>query len=381
MGERLGQQRESPGLTRRRFLQFALASAATFWLDNQLGNSPFFLQENRALAATDSLPRRVNGLNFSSWIRGELQGEPAQRALKGMREVRPNLVGIKVTQYQANFNSTDIFPTNNTADFDDLRLVLDLAHQEGYKVMLAPQINLTSDPKHWHGEIGANFSDTEWQKWFASYQRMINGYADFAANKGVELFVVGNEYIQASKRSEDWKSTIAGVKDRFGGPITYAAHFHEFTAIPWWSEVDLLGLNPYYELMTTDAPTDPKQFNVLLKTAWGNIIPTIEPTVKRFGKDLIFPEVGYPSVKGASKQPWNFSLIGNPNTELGIMEQAVCYQALYESFWKYPWWRGVVWWHWNTDPNINGKNNKEYSPRGKVAAEVMAYYSKALAGG
>lgn len=379
MGER--DKRESSqysrGMTRRRFLQTAAAiPLASFFTSLDKKSLVLAEEENLVISTNRSLPQRINGLDFSSWRRGEYQESPAQRSLIGVSEVSPNLIGVKVTEYQDTFDSLNIGPTENTADANDLKSIINLAHKEGYGVMLSPQINLSFDPLHWHGEIGANFTDSDWRKWFVSYNEMIDYYATLGQITGVELFVVGNEYIQAvSKRPGYWRETIRGIRNIYRGPLTYAAHYFEFDSIPFWDELDLLGLNPYYKLSDNGRPNLEG-----LKTSWSNIIQTIEPTVRKFGKDLLFPEVGYPSVKGASSKPWNYSLITDPSVPIDIAEQTICYQALYESFWPYPWWRGICWWNWDTDPNVNGLDNKTYSPRGKPAAEVIAYYSKVLSG-
>lgn len=325
-------------------------------------------------------PQIINGLNFPSWRRGEYQREAAQESLQGTAEVSPNFIGIKITQYQDNFNSIDIYPTENTPDDNDITSIIDLAHARGLKVMLAPQINFPegSDPSHWHGDIGTEFNEKKWQQWFSSYRRMIYGYANLAQATGVELFVAGNEYIQASlQRPDDWARTIQVVKSIYDGPVTYAAHYeNEFSSMTWASELDLLGLNPYFKLTDTGGVGKEE-----LKIAWDNIIrDVILPTVLKWNKKLVFPEIGYLSAQGTSITPWKYTLNNDPNIPVDVNEQAICYQALYESFWKYSfsWWQGVCWWNWSTDPSLNGLDNKEYSPRGKVAAAVIAHYSGVL---
>lgn len=369
--------RQPRRITRKKLLLGAVALPFAGLAANSFINWLAREEDTNLQPATEwVLPQRINGLNFSSRRRGEFQERPVQQALIGTSEVLPNLIGIKPTYFQETFNSTNIFSTENTPDLDDLSSIVGLAHHLDYKVMLAPQINLLSDPDHWHGEIGANFSDAEWQSWFGSYNNMILGYAEFAQVMGVELFVSGNELVQSSlKRPDDWMSTVRGIRSLYDGPVTYAAHHdNEFHSMTWASELDLLGLNPYYTL--ADIGNQSKES---LKIAWDNIITSrIEPTVLKYNKKLIFPEIGYPSVRGASITPWQYKLITDPQVPIDVNEQAICYQALYESFFPYPWWQGVVWWNWDTDPKVNGLDNKAYSPRGKPAAAVIAYYSGVL---
>lgn len=373
-------------LTRRVFLKKALLPLAALSLglaysQNPLDSLPPTTSATKLLEGDPQqlnkysgqrypLPIRVNGINFPSWQQGEYRLRTTLESLKDVAEINPNLIGIIPTQYQDNINSTFIRPTTSTATTLDLEVIINSAHRLGYPVMLAPQINLLYDPEHWHGEIGINFTGNEWQSWFKSYRNMIYSYATLAEKTQAEMLVVGNEYFYASKQSSDWIATIQEIRKRYTGAITYASHFYEFDSIDWWQELDFMGLNPYYGLTDQDNPT-PEE----LKISWEKIVQGIEPTVKRWDKRLLFPEIGYPSYKGSNQHPWNYQLINEPTIPVDLEEQTNAIKTLYEAFLSKPWWYGVVWWNWPTDPNAGGLNDKNYTPKGKPAAKIIRDYS------
>lgn len=356
-------------MTRRTFLEAVIGVVGLGSLYGLTKNEPqgsYFQRE--------PLPARINGVHLPSWRQGEYLEEDSQRSLRGIAVLNPNFVAIKATQYQKNIDSTDIFPTENTADEKDLRSAINLSHRLGYSVMLAPQINLSENPGQWHGNIGANFSPNQWDSWFRSYQNKIAGYARLAEQTGVELFVAGNEFFYAADNTDHWVKVLDAVRSEYSGPVTYAAHMEETKKdIPWFSRLDVLGLNPYYKLSETDY-----QSLEGLKVAWGNIMPEIETFASRWNKDLLFTEIGYPSAAGTSRAPWDYSLIDKPAVAVDVQQQRDCVLALYESFWNKWWWKGVFWWAWDTNPNVGGLNDRSYTPKGKPAEEVISAYGEAI---
>ncbi len=354
------------GITRREFIQRSLLPLIAL---------PFILSTTDKVTAQQlSLPRRMNGIHLPSWSKGEYQQSSTLQSLQKTSIVAHNFIGIQAVQYQENIDSTNIGPTKNTATDDDLRFIIDRTHRLGYPVMFTPIINLSADPGRWHGEIGTHFTERQWESWFGSYRNMIYRYAELAKETGTELFVIGNEYLPSSlNRPNDWASTVDGIRARYRGPLTYAAHFHEFNSMTWWSKLDLLGVNPYFTLTENDQPALDE-----LRSSWRQIATNLEAVALRENKMMVFPEIGYASSGGASKSPWNFDLITDPNVPVNVNEQANCIRALYEALWPKRWWYGVSWWHWDTNPNIGGISDKSYTPRGKPAAAVIRAYGNAI---
>jgi hypothetical protein len=274
-------------------------------------------------------------------------------------------LSVYVTIYQDTIDATTITRTRaETPTEGDLAHIIGVAHNAGLKVMLKPQINLLYDDAHWHGQIGQNFTnEAQWQAWFQSYTAVINHYAEVAATNGVEQYSVGTELTATAHRASNWRALITSVRNRYTGKILYTSnHSGEETSITWWDAVDLIGLAAYYEVGRYTGSSVAQ-----LKAGWAPVVQTLNTLAARHNKPIIFVEVGYRSVTGATQFPWCYLCTGAVN----LQEQANGYQALYESVWNQPWFGGLYWWRWDIDATRSGPCDNGYSPYNKPAENVM----------
>lgn len=371
-------ERQPQNITRRRFLQASAGAIAGGLLYEWWGVSDPPASKPQKLAETKKyqrklLPEKINGMNFPSWKNGEYQQSSTLQSLQNLSPIGPNLIGIIPTQYQTDVFSTEIKPTEKTASDKDLRFIIGKIHDQGLGVMLKPQADLLDDRGHWHGEVGKFFStEKAWQDWLSSYRQMIYHYASLAQDTGVELFVVGNEnQYSTQKWPTDWVKTVHEIRNRYNGPITYAAHKWDFKDLTWWSEVDLIGVNPYWELAISINPTLTQ-----LKSSWQYLASTMERIAKKWNKPLIFPEIGYPSTSYAAAKPYDYKSLYLPSVYVDLAQQANCVKATYETLINEPWFKGLVWWYWETNPDKGGVSDRNFTPKGKPAADIIASYSK-----
>ncbi|MDP2935877.1 MAG: hypothetical protein Q8O86_05240 [Dehalococcoidia bacterium] len=124
-------------------------------------------------------------------------------------------------------------------------------------MMLKPHPDPIDDPGAWRGMIGQGFtSDREWAAWFASYKAFILRYADLAQAHGVEQFCVGAELLATVQRETEWREVIALVRDRYKGPLTFAADIdREVAKITWWDTLDFIGVDAYPSLTEKNNPS------------------------------------------------------------------------------------------------------------------------------
>ncbi len=303
------------------------------------------------------------GISYAAWWQGLYQAPDADRSLANLAATGAEWIALIVTGYQETVTSTTITRTSPRTPTDaDLIHVINEARSLGLKVMLKPHVDLNNDPDHWRGQIRFD-NEADWAAWFASYRNFINHYAELAQANGVDAFVVGVELAGTSGREADWRQVVAEVRERFSGPITYAAnHGGEELAITWWDAVDYIGVDAYYPLTDENDPTVDE-----LKAAWQERIVLLENLSRRYGRPVIFTEIGYRSVDGANRAPWDWQRDGT----IDLQEQADCYQAVFESFWDQPWFLGVYWWMWWTDPSIGGPADDSYTLYGKPAEQIL----------
>jgi hypothetical protein len=308
------------------------------------------------------------GISYATWGSGLYSSPDADLSLTHLAATGADWIGLIVTGYQDNIASTTIFTATVSPTDADLIHAIAQAHSLGLKVMLKPHLDLYNDPTHWRGQIGEEFTtEAEWAAWFTSYRNFIGHYADLAQSYGVDQFCAGNELAGTTHRADDWRTVIAEVRARYGGPLTYAAwHDSEETKITWWDAVDYIGVDALYPLTDKNDPTVDE-----LKAAWTPHITTLANLASTWGKPILLTEIGYRSLDGANRHPWDYWSSGT----LDLQEQADCYQATFESVYGQPWFAGMFWWEWGTDPFQGGPCDDGYTPYDKPAEDVLrAWY-------
>jgi hypothetical protein len=79
----------------------------------------------------------------------------------------------------------------------------------------------------------------------------------------------------------------------------------------------------------------------------------------------VFTEIGYRSLDGTNRAPWDFQA----SAPVDPGEQADCYTAAYEVWSREPWMLGLFWWSWRVP--APGPGDTDYDPRGKPAETVI----------
>jgi len=314
------------------------------------------------VAQARSQAQKQEGIAYASWWPGEYLHPDADLALTHVADTGANWISLLVTQYQDNVSSTTICSTTGTPTDADLIHVIAQAHSLGLKVMLKPHVDLANDPTHWRGQIGQGFTDSEWNAWFSSYQDFINHYAQLAQTYGADQFCVGTELSASESRTTNWRAVITGVRGYYSGPLTYAANHGDETGLTWWDAIDIIGVDAYYPLTSKSDPTVAE-----LKAAWQPYVATLAALASDRGKSIIFTEIGYRSQDGTNQHPWDWQIGGTVDLE----EQADTYQAAFESVFAQPWFAGMYWWAWETDPFQGGPCDDGYTPCDKPAEDVL----------
>jgi len=121
-------------------------------------------------------------------------------------------------------------------------------------------------------------------------------------------------------------------------------------------------VDAYYALTDKDAPTLQE-----LKTAWVPRVSMLRNLAARWGKPILFTEIGYCSKDGANRRPWDWGTPGN----VDLQEQADCYRAAFESLYGQPWLSGLFWQDFSTDPFLGSECDPEYTPHNKPAEDVL----------
>ena len=232
------------------------------------------------------------------------------------------------------------------------------------KVLLVPIVDIDNPVgNQWRGIIAPR----DWNAWFESYRAFLIQYVDMAEALDVEFMSVGTELVSTEGKTEQWRQTIAAVRTRFSGQIVYSANWDHYDKIEFWDQLDFLGLSAYYELVPYD---DPTVEDLLL--GWAPVKRALHDWQSRWGKPLLFTEIGYTSQSGAGRQPWNYTAEGSVN----LGEQERCYMALKKVWENEADFAGLY--LWNVEPEIGGPGDTNYTFLGKPAEDVVSEWYRGV---
>ncbi|MBK5231413.1 MAG: hypothetical protein JJE13_00325 [Thermoleophilia bacterium] len=300
-----------------------------------------------------------NGLNLTAYTPGGYGTMEARQDIQLLKNIGSTSVTIVPTWYVQNTSANEIKPNAKKTPTDEsLGKVISWAKQAGLKVIFKPHID--SMDQTFRGEI----QPADRAAWFSSYGNFIGHYAGLAANNGVDVFAVGTELKSLSGDTDPWKKMIEDVRAKFGGQLTYAANWDEVDQVQFWDSLDVIGVDAYYPLASEGQVLTEDD----LVSAWQTPISSLEATNTKWGKPIMFTEIGYPSQAGAAAHPYEV----RPDDPPDQAAQAVAYRAAFAAFADKPWFQGMNWWSWRADPGKNEKLKIDYSPEGKEAEQVLA---------
>jgi hypothetical protein len=255
-----------------------------------------------------------------------------------------------------------------------------LARARGMRTLLKPHLWLRRpQPGQWLGDV-AMASEEDWRRWFAEYRTFILHYAALAEREGMEALAVGTELHRAAvEREGDWRRLISEVRAVYRGRLTYCANWHrEFEEVRFWDALDFIGIQAYFPLSERPRPEVAD-----LERGWHAHLAAIERAARRWGKPIVFTEIGYKSTADGTARPWEWpqrsGAEGAPPADLET--QARAYEAFFRVFWHRPWFAGAYFWKWY--PKARGGEQgllADFTPQGKPAAQVMArWYGQSAA--
>jgi hypothetical protein len=317
---------------------------------------------------TPGPPFGVRAVTHVSWWHDGYVGVQADDARQAIQATRANWAGVLVTWYMDRRDSNTIVPDPAQTPTDEaVGRAVDHLHALGFKVMLKPHVDVKDGS--WRGTI----RPADPGLWFSSYDAYMTYAARLAQAHGAEMLDVGTELVTMSdaRYASQWAAVIDDVRDAFTGPLTYAANANapgdEFTSVSFWDLLDYAGLDVYVPLTSHADPSLDELTSAWRRNVNGDdMVAAYRNWQAGHGKPVLFTEIGYRSLAGGNRAPYDFSLTGAPDPT----EQANCYEAAFRIWSQEPWLSGMFWWDWPTTP-APGANDTDYTPRGKPAESVL----------
>ncbi len=234
-----------------------------------------------------------------------------------------------------------------------------MARQQGLKVMFKPHVWMMGG-----SHLDLEFStEADWQSFEADYSRYILGFAHLADSLHVDAYCITTELDRfAVARPDYWKKLIAEVRAIYKGPLTYAANWDRYEKIPFWSQLDYIGVDAYFPL------SDDRQPDVsALVRGWKPHLKALRRFSQQQQKPILFTEFGYRSCDYTGQRPWESETDCTPNAQA----QANAFSALFEGVWPQSWFAGGFVWKWFMAESHGHHERDQYSPQGKLAGDVL----------
>lgn len=307
---------------------------------------------------TSSPPLRsgmARGANVTAYTPNGLSAAQASAALRDLRAQGADEVVFPVLWFMPDQTSDTIAPkADQTPSDDSIIAAVRAARTMGLRTVIAPHVNV--DDGTFRGEI----EPTDRAAWYASYRTMLEHYASLAQRANAEMLVVGSELVSMSKDTDAWEALIAEARNRFAGPLTYAANWvDEAEQVQFWGKLDSVGIDAYMPL----TPDDPNPSIDELERAWDRFIPRMRKVGHDAGKPVLLTEIGYTSHEGTAQAPATEG--DGPVSE---QAQANAYAGAFRALGHQDWISGLLIWDWSAEGRVGPG---DYSPQGKLAQTVM----------
>ncbi|PQJ79518.1 glycoside hydrolase family 113 [Polaribacter porphyrae] len=231
------------------------------------------------------------------------------------------------------------------------------------KIMVKPQIWV------WNGEFTGYIemdSEESWKQLEDSYSSFILTYAEAAAEIKAEVLCIGTELEKfVMNRPEYWQKLIKKIRTVYTGKLTYAANWDEFKRIPFWKDLDFIGVDAYFPLSDEKTPSVED-----FEKGWLPHKKEIMRIQNQYQKPVLFTEYGYRSVDFTGKKPWESNRVEG---SVNLQAQVNGLQAIYNQFWKEEWFAGGFIWKWFHKHNeVGGEKNNRFTPQNKPAEKLLS---------
>lgn len=206
------------------------------------------------------------------------------------------------------------------ADSRWLTRPIEEAHKLDLKIMIKPHLAYWGSPFAWRGDI--RFDSAErWERFFDDYERWIVTVARLT--RDADAFVVGTELEQTASHEQRWRRIIAAVREQTRAPLTYSAGWDRYEWVPFWDALDVIGIQGYFPLVDHERPPTDDE----LRAGWRSVLGRLEDFAARYGKRVVFGELGYNRSSLAALRPWEYAQGGEHAEEI----QQDCLRVALES--------------------------------------------------
>lgn len=312
----------------------------------------------------------LRGVTLGEWGRTAYAPRATRAELGRLRRLGVDAVTMFVVWNQRDGAATRVAPGDSTVPEARLLSAVRAARRAGMRVVLRPYVD--RDDGEWRGLIRPASLDA----WFRSYGEFVLRYARLAGRERAAGLVVGSEMISLSPETARWRALIRRVRRVFHGFVTYQANWDEVLRVGFWRDLDAISVSAYYPLTQQPDPTVDD-----LVAGWREYVH-VDGVVRRWfdeldfvrrrtGRPVVFGEIGYRTVRGTARAPWDTSAGDGASTQA----QADAYEAAFRVWYRVPWFRGFAWWYVAPqDALVRGLPGADHRPAAPARAVLRRWY-------
>ncbi len=285
----------------------------------------------------------LRGMTVSCPGYGRIWGSPAME--QSLAELSSLGVGWVAIHPYAGVRRDGSVHYQAAADTGYLERATGLARRQGIELFWKPHLAYWGS-FDWRGDISFN-DQASWRRFFDGYRAFIVDQARFAERWRIPLFAVGLEYEKTTHREyvtpeggrrNEWRRIIADVRRVYSGRITYSANWSDIDRVTFWDAVDLIGVQAYFPLSHEPYPTA-----AAIRRGWDGPLDKLRGLSRRYGKPVLFAEIGYDVSSAAAREPWRGERHDTPaNRDL----QRRLVEVALERLEREPFIAGMFWWKW-----------------------------------
>lgn len=318
-------------------------------------------------SCSSQVQKKINGVSFVA-----SREEIAQEHVQEVVELHANHAAVMPFGFIRDIGSPEIIFDTERQWFGETKKgavqYIGLLHENGVKTMVKPQIWI------WKGEFTGILkmnTEADWKALEASYEKFIMAYAEMAQQTKSDIFCIGTELEQfVANRPEFWKKLIIKIRGTYKGKLTYAANWDEYSRVPFWKDMDYIGIDAYFPLSEEKTPSVEQ-----LRVGWQRWKRDIEGLSAAMERPVLFTEFGYRSMDYTAKKPW---LVDRNEEKVNLEAQVNCKKAIFEEFWGEDWFAGGYVWKWFIHhAKSGGADDNRFTPQNKPAqAVIKSFYQK-----
>jgi len=226
------------------------------------------------------------------------------------------------------------------------------AHALGLKILIKPHLAYWGSPFAWRGAIAFETAE-QWERFWTDYERWITGLARVSAH--ADAFVVGTELDRTVGHEARWRRVIAGVRERSGAPLTYAANWDSFHEVPFWDALDAVGIQAYFPLTGADEAISESS----IRAGWQRWMQQLARFSAEQQRPIVFTELGYNRSHAAPLRPWDDRTDGDDARAV----QEVCLREALLAIDGEPSVVGAFLWKWFPRPHSIGRTFQLATPQ------------------